>query len=110
MKGLGKRLKQARVKRGLTQTQAGDAVGISYGTLSGYERDYRNPDHETLLKLSELYQVSVSWLLGAEEFNSTNTEKRTQSEEELLTVFRSLSDEGKAWLRQSIEIIKQARK
>lgn len=110
MKGLGNRLKQARNKRGLTQTQAGDAVGISYGTLSGYERDYRNPDHETLIKLSELYQVSVSWLLGAEHLNSEQNEKRTQLEEELLTMFRSLSVEGQNWLLQSIDMIKRSRK
>lgn len=110
MKGLGKRLRQARLKRGLTQTQAGEAVGISYGTLSGYERDYRNPDHETLLKLSELYQVSVSWLLNADHINVSNIEKKTQLEEELLTMFRSLSEEGKAWLIQSVELIKRSGK
>lgn len=69
MKGLGERLKKARMNKGYTQTQAGDKIGISYGTLSGYERDYRNPDNETLIKMAELYGVEVTWLLGLEEKN-----------------------------------------
>lgn len=39
-------------------------LGISNGTLSGYERNYRDPDTEVLSKLASIYEVSVDWLTG----------------------------------------------
>ena len=60
-------LKLAREKRGLTQEQVADALNISIGTISGYERAYRKPDPEMICKLADLYSVSTDWLLGREE-------------------------------------------
>lgn len=61
---LGKRLKVSREKTRLTQKQVADKLGISNGTLSGYERNYRDPDTDTLNRLAALYEVSVDYLLG----------------------------------------------
>ncbi|WP_077602810.1 helix-turn-helix domain-containing protein [Oceanobacillus sojae] len=64
MKILSQRLREAREKAGLKQIEASKLLGISNGTLSGYEREYRDPDTDTLHKMAELYSVSVDWLLG----------------------------------------------
>jgi transcriptional regulator with XRE-family HTH domain len=61
---LGARLKEAREKKRLTQMEVAKKLGISNGTLSGYERNYRDPDTNILAKLSALYEVSVDWLTG----------------------------------------------
>ena len=61
---LGKRLKEARENNRLTQMEASKKLGISNGTLSGYERNYRDPDTAILEKMAELYGVSVDYLLG----------------------------------------------
>jgi len=61
---LGKRLKEARDNKKLTQLDAAKILGISNGTLSGYERNYRDPDTTMLEKMAELYEVKVDWLLG----------------------------------------------
>jgi len=63
MSSLGARLKQARERKRLTQAEVAAKIGISYGTLSGYERNYRDPDTDTLRKLANLYGVSTDWLL-----------------------------------------------
>lgn len=64
MKILSQRLREAREKAGLKQIEASKLLGISNGTLSGYEREYRDPDTDTLHKMADLYGVSVDWLLG----------------------------------------------
>ncbi|MCY8486383.1 helix-turn-helix domain-containing protein [Bacillus atrophaeus] len=64
---LGKRLKEARKKAGYTQKQAAEKLKIGNNNLSNYERDYRDPDTDTLLKLSDLYNVSTDYLLGKED-------------------------------------------
>lgn len=61
---LGKRLKEARENKRLTQIEASKKLGISNGTLSGYERNYRDPDTSILEKMAELYEVQIDWLLG----------------------------------------------
>jgi|SRR5690625_1373369 len=61
---LARRLKEARDRSGYKQIEAAKKLGISNGTLSGYERDYRDPDTDILYKMASLYDVSVDWLLG----------------------------------------------
>lgn len=64
MSVLAKRLKLARDEAGYKQIDAAKKLGISNGTLSGYERSYRDPDTGMLHKMATLYGVSVDWLLG----------------------------------------------
>ena len=64
--GLGERLKNARKNKGVTQIEAAKKLGVTNGALSGYERNYRDPDTEMLRKMADLYDVSLEWLLGRE--------------------------------------------
>lgn len=115
MKGLGDRLKKARIKKGLTQIQVGEAIGISYGTLSGYERDYRNPDNQTLIKLANLYHVEVSWLLGIDsdkEKSHPATDGNKvyvfdENDEKIKDLLPKLSTKDKEWLIDTILRIKR---
>ncbi|WP_313428150.1 helix-turn-helix domain-containing protein [Siminovitchia terrae] len=63
---LGKRLKIEREKRRWSQKFVAEKIGITNTVLSNYERDYRDPDTETLKRLAELYEVSIDYLLGHE--------------------------------------------
>ena len=63
---IGERLTKLREEKGFMQKDVAEKLGIAPNTLSGYERDLRNPDSETLLKLASFYNVTVDYLLGAE--------------------------------------------
>ncbi|MGG0796430.1 helix-turn-helix transcriptional regulator [Brevibacillus laterosporus] len=54
MSSLGSRLKQACENKRLTQIHVAKKLGISNGTLSGYERNYCDPDTETLSQLASI--------------------------------------------------------
>ena len=60
----GSKLKQARMEAGYTQKQIEDILGIKKNSLSRYENNQREPDIETLGKLSDFYEVSTDWLIG----------------------------------------------
>ena len=47
--------------------QLGAEVGLAESTISQYETGKREPDNETLLRIGELFGVTVGYLLGAEE-------------------------------------------
>lgn len=61
---LGSRLKKEREKRNWSQVYVAKKIGITNAVLSNYERDYRDPDTETLKKLALLYGVKTDYLLG----------------------------------------------
>jgi len=60
---MNNRLKILRKSRGYTQTTVQVMTGIEQALLSKYERGERVPTTEALLKLADLYNVSVDYLL-----------------------------------------------
>ncbi|MCP3026889.1 helix-turn-helix domain-containing protein [Halobacillus sp. A5] len=81
MNALGERLKEARQRKGWSQTHVCDKLKISNSRLSGYERNYREPDTKMLTTLASLYQVSIDWLTGLsdEPGHSLNGRKKAPS-------------------------------
>lgn len=63
------RLKEARERLNLKQRDVQERIGINNRTLSGYETGKTEPDNTTLLALSNLYKVSVDWLMGRVDFS-----------------------------------------
>ena len=62
-KQIGKRLKAIRELKGLSQTELGESLGIQYQHVSKYERGGSVPTWENLIKMIELYEVNINWLL-----------------------------------------------
>ena len=121
---IGVRIKETRIKKGLTQQQVADSIGVTYQNISQYERGVRIPKNETLIKIADALGVSVYELIG---FNGANTndvplailqqvyhsqpnissnvhhgsvfEKSANSEEiELITIYRDLNNIGQSAL------------
>lgn len=57
-------IRSLRVDNGYTQKQIGQYLGISQNTYSQYEIGVLNYPVDALIKLAELYGVSVDYLLG----------------------------------------------
>ena len=64
---MGNRTRELRKQRGITMKQLGNVVDLAESTISQYENGKRQPDNETLLRLSEYFNVTVGYLLGVEE-------------------------------------------
>ena len=65
-----KGLKEIRKKRKFSQLKVAMDLSISRETISYYENGKRSPDVDTLLTLSNYFNVSVDFLIRGEEFNS----------------------------------------
>ena len=57
-------MRQLRKSRGYTQVSLQMKTGIEQSLLSKYETGERIPPPETLIKLADLYDVSIDYLLG----------------------------------------------
>ncbi len=61
---LGKRIRQAREKRGLNQLGLGLLLCLSQSAISRYERGVRIPDAILLKEMAKILNCSVDSLLG----------------------------------------------
>lgn len=59
----GARLKWARKRKGLSQTQLGDLVNVSHATINRYENGVSEPSIDMIKKLAEVLDVSVEFLI-----------------------------------------------
>lgn len=61
---LGKRIREYRIKRGLTQMQLAVRLQMTEANISSYERDKSAPPSDKLNQLSDILGVSSDYLLG----------------------------------------------
>ena len=64
MELFGLRLKSLRSKKGLTQQQLADKLGIVKASVSSYEQSSNYPSVEILIQLCRTLNVSADFLLG----------------------------------------------
>lgn len=60
---ISEKIKQARLKLGLTQEDVADKLDISRQTLSNWETGKTLPDIANVMKMSDLYNISLDELL-----------------------------------------------
>ncbi len=63
-KSIGARIKEARLKVGLTQKQVSELVGVSPHAVWSWESGKMKPTPEHLLELAYQCETSTDWLLG----------------------------------------------
>lgn len=61
-------LKEQRKLYGYTQRQVAEKLGISQPSYIRYENGSSEPTLENLVKLADLFDVSVDYLLGRKEY------------------------------------------
>lgn len=64
---IGKKIKKARNEAKLTQEKAAEGIGVSRQTISNWENEKSYPDVISVIKMSDLYSVSLDYLLKGEQ-------------------------------------------
>ena len=73
--GVGSALKQLRKAKGLTQQALADSIGMPKISLVNYERNWREPNSEAMVKLEKFFGVSGAYLRGEEVDSSMDNVK-----------------------------------
>ncbi len=63
---IGSKLKNARNEKGITQEQAAELLDVSRQTISNWENNKSYPDIISVIKMSDIYSVSLDHLLKEE--------------------------------------------
>ena len=72
---IGDKIKNAREENKLTQTQASESLMVSRQTISNWENGKSLPDILSLIRMSELYQISLDELLKGDKAMMDKIEK-----------------------------------
>lgn len=88
----GEILKELREKKGLTQVEFGELLGVKGTTISKYENNLKPPDGKTIRKISEKMGVSCDFLLGREPVGAVTffqlTDEQIEIVKDLVELFR----------------------
>lgn len=68
MSTFGKRVSLLRSEREYSRKDLAEKVGVSVRQISYWECDQRECDFATLIKLADVFDVSIDFLLGRKDF------------------------------------------
>ncbi len=57
------RLKELRIKRGISQLKLAIDLGMNQNSISRYENQAREADYKTLIAFADYFNVSIDYLL-----------------------------------------------
>lgn len=90
MNKIGKKIKNARTEKNMTQMDLADAMGISYQAVSNWERGNSMPDVSKLTDLCEILGLNLDELLGNED--AIKTVKKVIADEDASISLEELAD------------------
>lgn len=93
-RAIGERVRRARKVRGLSQSQLGDALGVTFQQIQKYERGANRISSSALLRIAEALEVPPPELLGLGETQPSDIDWNLLSAEgsdELLRHYRQIS-------------------
>lgn len=74
---LGQKLKEARIESGLSQENVAEKINVSRQTISNWENEKTYPDIISVIKLSDLYSISLDTLLKGDQKMVEHLEEST---------------------------------
>lgn len=94
------RIKNLREELNITQQELADKLNCSKSVIGLYENDRRKPSLEVLLKLSEIFNCSIDYILGKSDIRNIAEEFEFAYHKET----EGLSDEE---IKEAVKIYKQ---
>lgn len=101
---IGKRLKEVRKIKGLTQTELAERVGVSLSTVKKWELDLNEPNSDKLIALALTLNVSTDYLFGRDTAPDLVV---TEDTKKLLAIIDKLPQKQKDALTQYAEYLEK---
>ncbi len=89
------RIRELRKQRHMSQIYLSIELEVSQESISAYENGKCYPSFQSLLKLSEIFNCSIDYIMGLTDKNISNR-NLNDSENECLSLFNRLDEINKA--------------
>ena len=90
IRSFGERLKSARLKKGMTQEELGESLGIDKSRVSDYENGNRRCSITTAYRLAKAIDASFDYLFDGEEDEGMKSYQKCSDREKMVSVLTSL--------------------
>lgn len=100
---IGERLRKLRKAKGMTQEQVAAYLNAAKSTVSQYENNVNEPDLQTLVKLADLFGVSVDYLFGRGE----PADKKEETADWPHLLKEKLTEEEAEYLQESLAMYRK---
>lgn len=101
------RLKELRKKANFTQVEVAEKIGISQPAYASWERGVKKPTQENLVRIAQILNVSVDYLVG-------NSEEKSDELDNIELLFRmnskGLTEEEKGIFKKELIEFMEERK
>lgn len=104
------RLRELRTSKGMSQLEVATELGITQQAYANYERGARQADYNTLKKLSDIFDVSIDFILCKTDISTPLTEQLSDQEFALWGELHDLDDDEKQDILDYIKFKKSQRK
>lgn len=109
-----KNLKEKRIENGMSQQQLGEKLGISQQSINKYENHSIEPDISTLIRIADLFNTSVDFLVGHSDIDhkleSLTPCHLNDAELNLIEGYRQLSESEKDIIQMMVSNYKNYHK
>ena len=95
MVDFSQRLKRVRMDRHMTQAQVAKKIGVTASMVSSYETDIRLPSYDVMIRIADLFGVSVDYLLGRDNKRLVDLSRLTDEEAAVVGGMISLLEQKK---------------
>ena len=100
------RLKTLRAEHNMTQKELGRRMNLSRATIAGYETKSRQPSHEKLASMADIFGVSVDYLIDGEETLTPVSQHERIIDEKFLRLYSQLTLKSKESALDYLELLK----
>lgn len=98
------RLKELRTDNDMLQSDLAEKLNLKSSAISKYEKSLTQPSIETIIKLADIFNVTVDYIVGASDIkNPYDVSRITPSEANLVDNFRKLTYENKIRIDERIK-------
>lgn len=98
-------LKHLRIQSGMTQEELAKKLDKDYSTIGKWELGQRSPIMVDVIKVSELFNVSLEILINGSVIDDNKQEENLSNDTEQLKQFRLLYDKMKDLSEESQKIV-----
>lgn len=92
---LNKNLRDIRMKNNYNQEYVANKLGVTKQTISNWEKGKRSPDIDSLIKLANLYEVTLDTLTGSDKRNENI---------ELLNIILNMNEDKRSKLLNFLKV------
>lgn len=93
---ISNRLREVMEYKGLSIKAFAELLDMPYRTLQNYLLNERDPSAEVLIKVSDVLNVDLNWLMrneGEMFYSSINSSKLNEKEQQLIKYYRKMSND-----------------